>query len=62
MIPGALLVIRSEHRSLAVVLHALQQIARDRRDGRLFPDVGKQLFHRIVELAPLPLGHGKAAS
>jgi hemerythrin-like domain-containing protein len=47
MVPRALHIIRTEHRSLAAVLHALQQLARGARDGKLKPDFG--LLRLIVD-------------
>jgi hemerythrin-like domain-containing protein len=40
MHPKALHIIRTEHRSLAAVLHALQYLARDIRDHAAAPDYG----------------------
>ena len=44
---NALDVIRSEHRSLAAVLHTLQALTRGAREGRLAPD--HALMHLIVD-------------
>jgi len=54
----AMRIIREEHQALAAMLHSLLFLVRGIREYRVKPNF--DLFRRIVNLAPPPIGVGPA--